>query len=106
MIGGVQLASGHKNADIVFEETDYSIRLSTRFNARFGDVNLGSWMLKEDDPDRYLKSAELARLEGGSPEEKDVLRRRVIIESIAEMFKERGFVINVVGSDGTKCYPE
>jgi len=40
-------------------------------------------------------------LEGGSPEEKDVLRRRVVIESIAAAYMERAFIINVVGSDGT-----
>lgn len=101
VLGAVQVGSGASNEDLVFEDTDYSIRISTRFNAKWGDVNLGSWMLTEEDPQRYLKEPELQRLEGGSPEEKDVLRRRVVMESIAEMFKERAFVINVVGSDGT-----
>lgn len=101
LIGGVQVGSGGQNEDVVFEEKDYSIRVSTRFNARWGDVNIGRWYLKEDDAERYLKPAELDRLEGGSPEEKDVLRRRVVIESIAEMYRERAFLINVVGQDGT-----
>jgi hypothetical protein len=43
-------------------------------------------------------------LEGGSPEEKDVLRRRVVIESIADAYMERAFLINVVGRDGTVCH--
>lgn len=104
LIGGVQVGSGGANEDIVFEETDYSIRISTRFNSRWGDVNIGRWYLREDDPDRYLKEAELRRLEGGSPEEKDVLRRRIVLESIADQFKERAFVINVVNQDGTVCH--
>lgn len=101
LIGAVQVGSGGQNEDLIFEEQDYSIRISTRFNARWGDVNIGRWYLREDDPERYLKPAELDRLQGGSPEEKDVLRRRVVIESIAEAYRERAFIINVVGMDGT-----
>lgn len=101
LIGGVQVGSGGQNEDLIFEEQDYSIRVSTRFNTRWGDVNIGRWFLKEDDPERYLKHAELDRLSGGSPEEKYVLRRRVVIESIAETYMERAFIINVVGQDGT-----
>jgi len=101
LTGAVQVGSGGQNEDLIFEEKDYSIRISTRLNARWGDVNIGRWYLREDDPKRYLKQAEIDRLEGGSPEEKDVLRRRVVIESIAEAYRERAFIINVVGQDGT-----
>lgn len=101
LIGAVQVGSGGEEEDLIFEEQDYSIRLSTRFNARWGDVNIGRWYLKEDDPERFLKNAEIARLEGGSPEEKDVLRRRVVVESIAKKFLERAFIVNVVGQNGT-----
>lgn len=101
MTGSVMVGSGGTNEDLVFQETDYSICISTRFLSKWGDVNLGRWFLKEDDPERYLKDAELNRLENGSPEEKDVLRRRVVIESIAEQFSQRAFIINVVGTDGT-----
>lgn len=100
LLGAVQVGSGAQNEDLIFEEQDYSIRISTRFNARWGDVNIGRWYLREDDPERYLKHAELDRLEGGSPEEKDVLRRRIVIESISECYRERAFIINVVGNDG------
>lgn len=100
LMGAVQVGSGGQQEDLVFEESDYSIRMSTRFNAKWGDVNIGRWYLKEDDPDRFLKEAEIERLEGGSPEEKDVLRRRIIIESIAAQFMERAFIINVVSPDG------
>jgi hypothetical protein len=48
-----------------------------------------------------LKPPELKRLSDGSPEEKDVLRKRIIMESIADTFKTRAFIINVVGTDGT-----
>lgn len=101
LIGGVQLGSGGRNEDLVFEESDYSIRISTRFASKWGDVNIGRWFLKSDDPERFLKEAELTRLDGGSPEERDVLRRRIVVESIAAQFMERAFIINVVGPDGT-----
>lgn len=101
LLGAIQVGSGANTEDLIFEETDYSIRLSTRFNSKWGDVFLGHWNLKEDDPERYLKDVEVKRLEGGSPEEKDVLRRRVIVESIADHFLKRAFLINVVGEDGT-----
>lgn len=101
LIGAVQVGSGATNEDLIFNEKDYSIRLSTRFNSRFGDVHLGTWSLKEDDPERYLKPPELKRLDDGSPEEKDVLRRRVVMEAIADAFKTRAFIVNVVGTDGT-----
>lgn len=101
LIGAVQLGSGQSNEDMVFEESDYSIRISTRFASKWGDVNIGNWFLKEDDPERFLKEAELERLDGGSPEERDVLRRRIVVESISTQFMERAFIINVVGPDGT-----
>ena len=37
----------------------------------------------------------------GSPDEKEALRHRLIVESIAEQFKTRAFFVNVVGEDGT-----
>jgi hypothetical protein len=102
LLGAVQVGNGSGNEDLIYNERDYSIRISTRFNERFGDVYLGNWSLHEDDPSRYLKPPELSRLEdGGSPEEKDALRKRVIIESIATAFRTRAFVVNVVGVDGT-----
>lgn len=101
LLGAIQVGSGASTEDLIFNEKDYAIRISTRFNARFGDIHMGEWSLKTDDPERYLKPPELKRLEEGSPEERDVLRRRVVMESIAEAFKTRAFVINVVGTDGT-----
>lgn len=101
LTGGVQVGNGGKNEDIIIAEKDFYIRLSTRLNSRFGEVHIGEWCLKEDDPERYLQAPELQRLKDGSPEEKDVLRRRIVMESIAEAFKTRSFFINVVGVDGT-----
>jgi len=101
LIGGVQVGTGGNAEDVIYNEKEFSIRLSTRFNARFGMVDIGKWSLREDDPERYLSEPELKRLDEGSPEEKDVLRRRVVMESIAETFKTRAFVANVVGTDGT-----
>jgi hypothetical protein len=101
IIGGVQVGTGGNNEDIIYNERDYSIRLSTRYNDKWGKVDIGKWSLREDDPERYLTEPEQRRLEEGSPEEKDVLRRRVVMESISEVFKKRGFLINAVGQDGT-----
>ena len=101
LTGSVQVGSGANNEDIIFNEKDYSVLISTRFNSRWGDVILGDWSLKEDDVKRYLSDPEQKRLQSGSPEERDVLRRRVVIESIAKQFETRSFLINVVQEDGT-----
>jgi len=101
IIGGVQVGTGGNNEDVIYNERDYSIRISTRYNDKWGRVDIGKWCLKEEDASKYLTDPEQRRLEEGSPEEKDVLRKRVIIESIADMFKKRGFLINIVGEDGT-----
>lgn len=100
LLGAVQVGSGADNEDIIFNEKEYSIMMSTRFNAQWGNVFIGNWSLREDDPKRYLKDVEIKRLEEGSPEEKDVLRRRIVIESIAEQFKTRAFILGVV-QEGT-----
>lgn len=101
IIGGIQVGTGGNNEDVIYNERDYSIRISTRYNDKWGRVDVGRWSLKEEDAQKYLTEPEQRRLEEGSPEEKDVLRKRVIIESIADFFKKRGFLINVVGEDGT-----
>jgi len=101
LLGAVQVGSGSVNEDILFQESEYSIPISTRFNSTWGEVVLGPWDLTEDDPNRFLKEPEQDRLQGGSPEERDVLRRRVVLESIANMFKQRAFLITVVQTDGT-----
>lgn len=101
LLGAVQVGSGGNTEDVIYNEKDYSIRISTRFNNEFGRLEISKWSLKEDDPDKYLEEAEMKRLEEGSPEEKDVLRRRIVMESIAENFKTRAFICNVVGDDGT-----
>lgn len=101
IVGGVQVGTGGNNEDVIYNEKDYSIRISTRYNDKWGRVDIGKWSLKEDDPERYLTEPEQRRLEEGSPEEKDVLRRRIVLESISETFKKRGFLVNVAGDDGT-----
>jgi hypothetical protein len=101
LIGAVQVGSGGNTEDIIYNERDYSIRISTRYNDRWGKVEIGKWSLREDDPERYLTEPEQKRMQEGSPEEKDVLRRRVVMESIADAFKRRAFIVNSVGNDGT-----
>ena len=101
LIGGVQVGTGANTEDVIYNEREYSILLSTRFHSEWGAVNLGNWALKEDDPQRFLSEPEQKRLKEGSPDEKEALRHRLIIESIAEQFKTRAFLVNVVGDDGT-----
>lgn len=101
LLGAVQVGSGANTEDLIYNEKEYSILISTRFNSRWGDVVLGSWSLREDDAERHLEEPELKRLQEGSPQEKDALRRRIVIESIAELFEHRAFLVHVVGEDGT-----
>ena len=84
LLGAVQVGIGGDVADIMYNTREgYGIYISTRFNSRWGDFFLGDWTLKEDDPERYLSEPELKRLKEGSPEEREVLRRRLVIESMA-----------------------
>lgn len=100
----VQVSSSPDKENIIFNEKEYSIKIATRLNSDWGEVALGSWSLKEDDPERYLSEPELKRLSEGSPQERDVLRRRIVIEAIAKQFEEQSFIINVVSDDGTIYY--
>lgn len=98
--GSVQVSSSPDKENIIFNDREYSIKISTRLNSEWGEVALGSWCLREDDPERYLSEPELKRLSEGSPQERDVLRRRIVIESIAKQFEEQSFLINVVNEEG------
>lgn len=104
LTGSIQVGGGGSMEDLAYSEKDYSIRFSTRFGTQFGEISVGKWSLQQDDPDRYLQEAELERLSDGSPEEKQVLRRRIVIESIAERFRNRAFLIHVVSPDEGAIY--
>jgi hypothetical protein len=104
LTGSVQVSSSPDKENIIFNEKEYSIKMATRLNSEWGEVAIGSWSLREDDPERYLSEPELKRLSEGSPQERDVLRRRVVIESIAKHFEEQAFIINVVNEEGTIYY--
>lgn len=104
MTGSIQVGGGGSGEDLAYSEKDYSIRFSTRFGTQFGEISVGKWSLQQDDPERYLQEAELERLSDGSPEEKQVLRRRIVIESIAERFKNRAFLLHVVSPDEGAVY--
>ena len=101
LTGSIQVGSGGNNEDLIYNERDYSIRISTRYNDKWGRVDIGRWSMREDDPERYLTDPEQKRLDEGSPEEKEVLRHRIVIEGISDNFKKRSFIINVVNNDGT-----
>ena len=101
LIGAVQVGSGAQQEDIIYNEKTYSIRISTRFNSKFGQIDMGRWSLQQDDPQKYLADPELEKLDSGAPEEKKVLRNRVIVESIATSFEKRVFIVNVLADNGT-----
>lgn len=101
LLGCVQVGNGADNEDIIYNDTNYSIKISTRFNEKWGKLELGRWYLKVSDPESFLDEAELKRMQEGSPEEKEVLKKRIIIDSISEYYKERSFVSNIVLNDGT-----
>lgn len=98
---GIQVGGGGSREDIIYNEKNYSINISTRISTEWGEISIGKWALQIDDPERYLEEPELARMKDGSPEERIVLRHRIVISSIAERFKTRSFMIHVVGSNGT-----
>lgn len=101
LLGAVQTGGGGNVEDIVYSEKEYSIDFSTRFSSQWGELNIGKWALKADDPQRYLEEPEVARLKDGAPEERVVLRHRIVLASIAERFTKRAFLIHVANPDGT-----
>lgn len=103
LLGAIQVGGGGEREDLIYPEKDFSINLSTRFYSDFGEINIGKWSLKTDDPQRYLHEVELKQLAEGAPEEKQVLRRRIIIESIARKYKDRAFLVHILTPDGTLC---
>ncbi len=99
ILGAVQVGGGSEKEDLIYASQDYTINVSTRFYTKFGDINIGNWSLQEDDPEQYLSERELEKLEDGSPEEKRVLRRRIVLESISEKYQNRAFLFNIVEPD-------
>lgn len=101
LLGAIQVGSGGQQEDLVYNEKTYSMKISTRFNSKFGAVDLGRWALQQDDPQKYLSDSELEKLESGAPEEKKVLRHRIIIESVASYFSKRLYLVNILAENGT-----
>jgi hypothetical protein len=101
ILGAVQIGGGGSREDLVYNEKDYSVNVSTRFSTEWGEVSLGKWAVQVDDPERFLEEPELARLKDGAPEERTVLRHRIVLSSISERFKTRAFLFNVVNPDGS-----
>lgn len=101
LLGAIQVGSGGNVEDLIFNQREYSIKISTRFNSKFGLIDIGKWNMVADDPERYLAESEVQRLEEGSPEEKEVLRKRVMLESMADNYRMRAYMINVASQDGT-----
>jgi hypothetical protein len=101
LIGAIQVGSGGQQEDIIYNEKNYSMKISTRFNSKFGAIDLGRWTLQQDDPQKYLADPELEKLDSGAPEEKRVLRHRILVESVASYFEKRLFIVNILADNGT-----
>ena len=101
LLCAAQVGTGASNEDLIFNTKKYSIKISTRFANKFGSIELGKWTLKANDAESYLSDSELEMLTSGAPQERDVLRKRIIIESMANHFKKRAYLINSVDQDGT-----
>lgn len=100
LLGAVQEGGGGSKHDLRYSEKEYSIPISTRFYGEFGNITLTDWALQKSDPEKYLSDAEQERLQDGSPEERQVLRRRIVVSSIADALKNRAFLIHVATADG------
>lgn len=101
LLCAIQVGSGGVNEDLILNQKEYSVKISTRMNARFGAIDIGKWYMTVDEPNKYLSDSEIERMESGSPEEKDILKKRIIIDSISNFFRKRAFIVNVVGEDGS-----
>lgn len=102
LLGCIQTgSSNNKSADLLYFTKELKLQICTRFATQFGEIPICKWSLHKDDPEKILAEAELDRLKNGSPEEKQVLRRRVILESIANTFKKQLFLIHVTNPEGT-----
>jgi hypothetical protein len=101
LLGAVQVGGGSTGKDIVVAQEDFDINLSTRFTTQFGEIMIGKWSLLDSDQNKYLKPDERDSLSEGSPEEKQTLRRKLILKAIAETYRKRAFMIQVCTTDGT-----
>ena len=101
LLGALQVGSGGQQEDVIYNEKNYSMKISTRFNSKFGAIDLGRWTLQQDDPQKYLADPELEKLDSGAPEEKKVLRHRILVESVASYFEKRLFIVNILADNGT-----
>lgn len=104
LLGAVQVGGGGSGNDLLYSGKDFSINISTRFYQEFGRIQLIDWALQKRDPEIVLSDSEREKLEDGSPEEKQVLRRRIVIESISRRLEGRSFLINVVETEGLAYY--
>lgn len=106
LMNGVQIGAGGTLEDlfIPIAEGGIGIKVCTRCYTDFGNVQIGKWSLQFNDPENYLSDAELEKLnDTGSPEEKEVLHKRVVVESIAEAFKDKVYLVLISDpNDGTR----
>ena len=99
VLNGVQIGSGGTLEDIFIplREDGVGIKACTRCYTDFGNIEIGKWTLNFDDPEQYLSEEELKKLNiDGSPEEREVLRKRVVIESLADKFIDKIYLILIV----------
>ena len=99
---GTQIGSGGSLEDVFIPlaEGGVGIKLCTRIYTDFGNIEIGKWSPKINDPETFLSDEELERLNNsGSPEEKEILKKRVMIESISTAFADKIYLMLI-------CKPE
>lgn len=99
LMNAVQIGSGGTLEDLFIPigENGVGIKVCTRFYTMFGNIQIGKWSVQFNDPENFLSDVELEKLtNSGSPEEKEILRKRVVIESLSENFKDKVYVVMIV----------
>lgn len=99
LTNGIQIGSGGTLEDIFIPiaENGVGIKVCTRCYTSFSNIQIGKWAIQFNDPENFLSDSELEKLNNsGSPEEKEVLRKRIVIESIANHFQDKIYIILVV----------
>lgn len=101
LCNGVQISSGGTLEDIFIPifKNGSGLKVCTRSATSFGNIEIGKWNPQFNDPELFLSKPELNKLQTGSPEEKDVLRKRIIIESISNKFNDRLYIIVIVNQN-------
>ena len=103
LASGAQIGSGGDGPDIIIptEKNGKGVWLGIKAGVNWSNIEIARWQLSADDPGRYLDEVEAQRLENGSPEERAVIRKRLVVESVSAALSDYEVLIIVANPDGT-----